>query len=544
MFGPHRICAVVAAPTAAQAERQFLEATTRHGSRVLELRLDYLRNSSERALLLRRLSRQRNRVTLIATCRTRQGGGRFGGGIAAEIAVLSEAVRAGCRWCDVELETAEQWQPQQLRRALAPARLLVSAHHFQQVPRDLRGLVRRLERRGADVIKIAAACRSLEDARRLLLLTRRRRNVIVVPMGQEALAARLLALREGSALAYAAVAQATAPGQISLDEMKQVYQLDRRFGTSLHRPSGSRPRGPSGPSRRTKVYGVIGNPIAHSLSPVMHNAAFAARRLNAVFLPFGVRDLRDFLASVKPLGIAGFAVTLPHKQAILGRLDDCEPLAEQIGAVNTVVVGGRGRLYGYNTDYVGVLRALQGRMPLAASRVLLLGAGGAARAAAFALAHAGAAVSVCARRPAQARALARAIGGAQIEHGKLRHDFFDAIVNCTPVGMHPGGGSPLEMQELNCRVVMDLIYRPRKTELLRRAERRGIEIVSGVEMFVAQGTAQWEIWTGKRAPETVMRRAVRAVLEREAPGSLGESGEERGRSRGKIEREERKPLPR
>ncbi len=533
MFGPHRICAVVAAPTAAQAERQFLEATTRHGSRVLELRLDYLRNSSERALLLRRLSRQRSRVTLIATCRTRQGGGRFGGGRAAAIAILSDAVRAGYRWCDVELETAEQWQPQELRRALAPARLLVSAHLFQQVPRDLRGLVRRLERRGADVIKIAAACRSFEDARRLLLLTRRRRNVIVVPMGQEALAARLLALREGSALAYAAVAQATAPGQISLDEMKQVYRLDRRFGSSLHRPSGSRPHGPS---RRTKVYGVIGNPIAHSLSPVMHNAAFAARRLNAVFLPFRVRDLRDFLASVKLLGIAGFAVTLPHKQAILGRLDGCEPLAEQIGAVNTVVVRGRGRLYGYNTDYVGVLRALQGRMPLAASRVLLLGAGGAARAAAFALAHAGATVSVCARRPAQARALARAIGGAQIERGKLQDEFFDAVVNCTPVGMHPGGGSPLERQELNCRVVMDWIYRPRKTELLRRAERRGIEIVSGVEMFVAQGTAQWEIWTGKRAPEAVMRRAVRAVLEREAPG--------KGRSRGKIEREERKPPPR
>ena len=136
-------------------------------------------------------------------------------------------------------------------------------------------------------------------------------------------------------------------------------------------------------------------------------------------------------------------------------------------------------------------------MPLASSRVLLFGAGGSARAAAFALAQAGATVAVCARRPARARALARAVGGEVVERGALRRESFDVIVNCTPVGMHPGGGSPLKASELNCRVVMDLIYRPRKTDLLRLAERRGIATISGVEMFLAQGAAQWEIWTGR-----------------------------------------------
>ena len=228
-----------------------------------------------------------------------------------------------------------------------------------------------------------------------------------------------------------------------------------------------------------------------------------------------MRDLRDFLASVEPLGIAGFSVTIPHKQTILRHLDDCDPLAAEVGAVNTVVVRGGGRLYGYNTDYVGVLRAIEKRVPLGSSRVLLLGAGGAARAAAFALAHAGAVVVICARRPARARALARAVGGSIIERKMLRREFFDAIVNCTPVGMHPGEGSPLESGELNCRVVMDLIYRPRKTELLRRAERRGIEAISGADMFLAQGMAQWEIWTGERAPEAVMRRVLHAALDRE-----------------------------
>ena len=153
-------------------------------------------------------------------------------------------------------------------------------------------------------------------------------------------------------------------------------------------------------------------------------------------------------------------------------------------------------------------------MPLRGSRVLILGAGGAARAVAFALAQAGAAVCVCARRPEMAKALARAVGGEAIARKRLRQEFFDAIVNATPVGMHPAlNQSPLEASELNCRLVFDTIYRPRDTKLLQLAARRGIETVSGVEMFVAQGTAQWEIWTGERAPVEPMRRAVLAALQ-------------------------------
>jgi 3-dehydroquinate dehydratase/shikimate dehydrogenase len=320
-------------------------------------------------------------------------------------------------------------------------------------------------------------------------------------MGDTGDAPRLLALREGSALAYATMARAVAPGQLSLSAMQHVYRVSRRFGPSA-----------AGPARGTRVYGVIGDPIAHSLSPLMHNAAFAARGLNAIYLPFRVRDLRDFIQAVRAFGISGFSVTLPHKQRILEYLDGCDSLAAEIGAVNTVQVRGENRLYGYNTDYAGVLHAIERRVPLAAGRVLLVGAGGSARAVAFALASAGATVIIWARRQAQARTLARAVGGEAIPRAALRRENFDAIVNCTPVGMYPGGGSLLDAAELNTRVVMDLIYRPRKTELLKRAERRGIAVISGVEMFLAQGAAQWEIWTGRRAPQNVMRRAVLAAL--------------------------------
>jgi 3-dehydroquinate dehydratase/shikimate dehydrogenase len=306
-------------------------------------------------------------------------------------------------------------------------------------------------------------------------------------------------LREGSALAYAAVGDSTAPGQLSVAEMRELYRADRL-------------------DRRTRIYGVIGDPIAHSLSPQMHNAAFVARRVNAVFLPFLVRDLKDFITAQEELGLSGFAVTLPHKQRILRHLDECDPLAAQIGAVNTVVVRGGGKLYGYNTDYVGVLRAVERRVQLAGSRVLLLGAGGAARAAAFALHEAGAIVSICSRRPQMAKALARAAGAEAIMRPRLRGEFFDAVINATPVGMGKNDGSPLRAYELNCRVVMDMIYRPMETPLLRLARRRGIETVSGVEMFLAQGAAQWEIWMGERAPEKIMRRTVLAALRRESSG--------------------------
>jgi 3-dehydroquinate dehydratase/shikimate dehydrogenase len=494
-FGKNRICGVVAASEARGMVRQTRAALRQ--TRLLEVRLDWLADKQEILQFLGWLRRQRPRATIIATCRRRVAGGRFRGSISSQVGLLRRAVECGCSWVDVEVETAERLRTDSIRRFFGRAKCLISFHDFRGTPKNLAAIARRLVRIGGDGVKIATHCRSLADSLRVLRTARGRRNVIAVPMGETGLPARVLALQQGSALAYAAVEQATAPGQLSLEDMKRVYRADKL-------------------NRRTRVYGVIGDPVGHSLSPQMQNAAFHARGMNAVYLPFLVRDLRDFLCAIEPLGIAGFSVTLPHKERILRQLDDCDPLAAAIGAVNTVVVRGGGRLYGYNTDYVGVLRALERRIPLRGSRVLLFGAGGAARAVAFALAQGGATVCVCARRMARAKGLARAVGGEAVERRRLRREFFDAIVNATPVGMHPHAGrSPLDAGELNCRLVFDLVYRPQKTKLLQLAARRGIETVSGVEMFLAQGAAQWEIWTGERAPEAALRRAVLEALRRQ-----------------------------
>ncbi len=496
MLGHNEICAVVAAAQPDAMRRQLSLAL--HQTRTVELRLDWLSSDREITHFLKGLAAAKLRGTFIATCRRREAGGRYPGTIARQLLHLAEAIRAGCLWYDLEIETVSQCPPELLDVLLGEGRQLRSAHFFKRMPPNLEGVATDLMRgRRPDAIKIAAHCHSLADSIKLLRFARLRHDIVAIPMGDVALPVRLLSLRGGSALTYAPVEHPTAPGQVSLDEAKTVYRADKI-------------------DRQTRIYAVIGDPIGHSLSPIMHNAGFQARKMNAVYLPFLVHDLKDFLASIKFLGIQGFSVTIPHKESILRYLDGCDSLAREIGAVNTVVVRRGGKLYGYNTDYVGVMRALEPRIPLRDSRVLILGAGGAARAVAFALAQAGAAVCVCARRTARAKSLALAVRGQSIARNRLRYDFFDAIVNATPVGMYPRvTQSPLETEELNCRLVFDTIYRPREPRLLQLAARRGIQTVSGLDMFVAQGAAQWEIWTGERAPVANMRRAVMRALQHE-----------------------------
>ncbi|HEY8714116.1 MAG TPA: shikimate dehydrogenase [Candidatus Acidoferrum sp.] len=485
----------MAGPTAVEMAQQVRAAWRE--TPTVELRLDWLRSDAERTRLLAWLKKQRRTgKTMMATCRRVPAGGKFAGDIDAELYWLMQAREAGCAWCDVEVETLRELPGKSVRAYPVPERVLLSVHDFDRTPALPREIS--VPRHGdVDALKIAAQAHTIRDSVKLMQLARRSKNFVAVPMGEVGLPARILALREGSALAYAPVGEATAPGQISLREMLHLYRAQEL-------------------TRATRVYGVIGDPVGHSLSPLMHNTGFIARKLDAVYLPFLVHKLRDFLQAIEPLGIRGFSITLPHKQSILKYLKECEPLAAKIGAVNTVMVRPNGSLYGCNTDYVGVLRSLEKKIRLRGSRVLVFGAGGAARAAAFAVAHAGAGVAICARREKFGRELARASGGEFLPRRALRSEKFDVIINATPVGMHPHTEiSPLAPSELHCRIVMDLIYRPLHTELLKIAAKKRIATVSGLEMFLAQGFAQWKLWTGKKSPEVPMRRAILAALRAE-----------------------------
>lgn len=492
--GRARVCAVIATPRAREFRKLVVLALKQ--TPTVELRLDWLVNDRERHASLHWLKRSAPRkAVFIATCRRRGGGGKFAGGAAEELFWLMKAKEAGCAWCDLEIETVKELRSKLPQGNALPRKVMLSIHDFRRTP----GFKNKFKspHKNFAALKVAAMSRNLSDSVRLLKQIGNAKNVVAIPMGEVGLPGRILALREGSALAYAPLAAPTAPGQVSLDELLELYRVHEL-------------------TRNTQVYGVIGNPISHSLSPLLHNTGYAAAGKDAVYLPFLVENLREFLQILPEFSVRGFSVTIPHKEKIVRHLGECDPLAEQIGAVNTVAVRRDGKLVGSNTDYVGVLRALERKIQLKGSRVVILGSGGAARATAFALAKADAEVLVCARRENAAKQLARAVHGTVLRRSALRTEKFDVLVNATPVGMHPHAGSSLlQAAELNCSLVLDLIYRPLHTKLLQLAAARRIRVVSGVEMFLAQGIAQWEFWMGSPAPEMAMRRAVLSALRSE-----------------------------
>jgi len=270
---------------------------------------------------------------------------------------------------------------------------------------------------------------------------------------------------------------------------------------------------------RTELYGIIGNPVGHSLSPLMHNAAFAALGLNKAYLPFPAEDVKSAVDGLRALGVRGVSVTIPHKEAVMAHLDDIDPTAARIGAVNTLVFEGE-MIHGLNTDWVGANRALEGLIgPLKGRSVLILGAGGSARAIGFGLLRAGAEVTLASRTPERGQALAKVLGVSWHPLERAHELEGSALVNATSVGMTPNDKqSPVMAQALkNFSAVMDIVYAPLETQLLRDAAAAGVMGCNGLEMLLHQGAAQFECWTGKRAPLEVMRKALLEMLSDSRP---------------------------
>ncbi len=275
------------------------------------------------------------------------------------------------------------------------------------------------------------------------------------------------------------------------------------------------------PTRRrigfgTALYGVVGHPLRHSLSPLMHNRAFEALGIDAVYLPFETADIQGAIGGARALGIQGLSITLPHKQAVMACLDRLDPLAEKIGAVNTVVKRGK-KLVGFNTDASGALEALESRLgerSLSGMSCLLVGAGGAARAVGFALQERGARLALWNRSRQRGEQAAAALGGRFLSAAEVPDFRADLLVNATPVGMFPGvDACPVPDRMLKKgMVVMDLVYNPVQTLLLSKAKARGCIPISGLDMFLFQGAAQLRLWTGRKAPMETLRAALSKAL--------------------------------
>ena len=263
----------------------------------------------------------------------------------------------------------------------------------------------------------------------------------------------------------------------------------------------------------TSLFGLIGNPVAHSLSPVMHNQAFAATGYNGVYLAFRVTDPGRAIKGIKALNLRGVSVTLPHKVAVMEHLDEIEETAAQIGAVNTIV-NNQGRLIGYNTDCPGAIEALKTRTSIKDKSVALVGAGGAARAIGFGLVAAGGRVTILNRSRKNGEHLARDLQAEFAPLNDWQPSRYEILINTTPVGMHPETeATPIPKEELSKdMVIMDIVYNPLETRFLRDAAAIECRTINGVDMFVFQGVQQFELWTGQKAPVKVMRRAVLEAL--------------------------------
>lgn len=471
-------------------------------SRFLEFRLDSLPKPAAALPKLKDFLRDHRDTAVIATCRRKANGGGFDGALATELDILAKAAQNGCQLIDLELESAEDAKPAQLAKLRsAGAALIISFHDFART-RSLDQAADRIEAFEPDYVKVVSTAKSLSDNLAVLRLIESRSisfHVVGIAMGEEGLISRVLGPREGGAFTFAAYSDSTgtAPGQLAARTLLDLYRVDQL-------------------DQATRVFGVAGNPITHSLSPLLHNTAFRRENLNAILLPLKTRSLSDLLTVIEELPLAGVAVTMPLKTEVLPHLANMDPLTARIGACNTLRTGADGKLYGFNTDVAGIIRPLERRGRLKGARVVVLGAGGAARAAVFALVEQGAEVFIVNRTHEKAVAIARQAKAKSLKHELLAKQHFDVLINSTPCGMKGNKQTlPIAENELNAGLVFDLVYNPMETPLLALARSRGIPVISGVEMFVQQGARQFEIWTGKPAPESEMMRVVEHELRRE-----------------------------
>jgi 3-dehydroquinate dehydratase/shikimate dehydrogenase len=341
----------------------------------------------------------------------------------------------------------------------------------------------------------------LDNATVLDLLAKGRGRLVAFTMGEMGRCTRVMCLAAGAPFTYAAAHHGKKPGgvpgigQIPALMMRGLYRADRI-------------------GKRTRVLGVVGHPIGHSLSPVIHNVALAALGLDAVYVAFEALHFDSFWSAFQAR-LAGLSITLPHKEAAARAAEQRERAAEDAGAANTLVRRA-GHWWAYNTDVIGLRGPLERRLKLAGARVLVAGAGGAARAAVSVLTQAGCRVSIVNRTAAHAEALAAELGAAVVSREDLAGHQWDVIVHTTPLGMTPDVTTCFfKPAELNTRILFETVYTPATTRLMRMAQRRGgIEVISGVEMFLAQAVEQFRLWTGKKAPEKVMEDALRAALPR------------------------------
>jgi len=472
------------------AEHRHLVAA---GAKLVELRLDYIRGEVN----LKRLITDRPSPVVIA-CRRECDGGKFMGTEEQRLMILRTAIAEGVEYVDLEEDVAAQIP------RFGKAKRIVSLHDFRKTPDDLEAIHQRLAALDADVVKISTmANRPGDNLRMFRLVQESKLPTVGLCMGDIGTPSRILAGRFGSPFTYATFhhERALAPGQLSFEQMTEIYHYEDI-------------------NRETDVYGVIADPVGHSLSPLIHNAALQHLKLNKVYIPIRVprEDLSDFLDHAQHWGIKGLSVTIPHKEAVIPKLSEVDPAARGIGAVNTIVFNDDRRM-GYNTDYRAAMSSLEEAMaengqqesPLKGASALVLGSGGVGKAIAYGLARRGCQLTLTDGDMDRAVQLAERLNCRWVEWSARHTVGADVLVNCTPIGMHPNvDETPFDRHHLRpATVVFDAVYNPENTLLIKEARARNCKVITGVDMFVRQACMQFQLFTGQDGPADLMREMIK-----------------------------------
>jgi 3-dehydroquinate dehydratase/shikimate dehydrogenase len=473
------------------------KAVAEAGAQLVELRIDCLRREPE----LKRILAERP-TPLVFTIRRGVDGGLWRGNEEKRQRLLREAIVAGVDYVDLESDIAASIPP------FGKTQRIISYHNYKKTPTELEDQWRALKDLKPDIIKVATIANSLSDASQVLeVVSRADVPTIGIAMGEVGFFTRILGAKYGAPFSYCGFNpdRMFAPGMPRYRELVEDYCYDQI-------------------NEDTQVYAVIGDPIGHTLSPAVHNPSFRKLGLNKVMVPIKIPDgqLKESLQTLAWLNLRGFSVTIPHKEAIVKLLNKMDRAVERTEACNTVVVE-EGRWVGHNTDYRAAVGSLElalggpgenGVSPLLDKQVLILGAGGVARAIAFGVSRRGAGVTICGRTDERAAKLAADVGCRSTSWGMRAGTLCDVIINCTPVGMHPEVDvAPVPAAAFKQGMVaFDTVYRPESTLFLKMARDHRCATVSGVDMFVRQAALQFELYTGQTAPIDLMRQVVKRKL--------------------------------
>jgi len=507
----------IAAKNPDQAGKQ-VKAALKDGAEMLELRADYLENLSVE-LVKNLIAYVKNagdeQLPMIVTCRDEQQGGVMGYPQQLRVDVLTSALRAGAEFIDFEYDNYLSIENQEkIRLALSQSskgRLILSAHNFETGFADIGKLYRNILAVCPEAIpKLVYTANHINDCFEAFdLLHQSSGERIVFCMGQAGLISRIITKKLGGFVTFASIdnQSATAPGQLTIEQFKKFYSYD-----DIKSDTG--------------LFGVIAEPVAHSLSPAIHNACFAQKRMNKLYLPLlvegGQQEFDSFLHNAlfrKWLNFGGFSVTIPHKQSALNFVKSyggfIEPLAEKIGAVNTLIINTDGKLSAYNTDYSAALDAITSELRISRAvlkdmPVAVVGAGGVARAIVAGLSDAGAKIKIYNRTVTRGENLAAEFNCEFAPLDDLPNIDAKLLINCTSIGMHPNiDETPIPQEYLKeDMAVFDTVYNPADTLLLKQAQQAGAKTIDGISMFVNQGLAQFKLFTNTEGDAELMRKTV------------------------------------